>query len=84
MIDSDRKKDSDNNTDKYRALKLILFIFECFMALFYVAISIVLLFTPLFIRSIQSGLRISLGVILGIYGVFRVYQAIYKIKQKYE
>jgi len=83
MIDSDRKKDSDN-TDKYRALKLILFIFECFMAFFYVAISIVLLFTPLFIRSIQSGLRIGLGVILGIYGVFRVYQAICKIKQKYE
>ena len=75
--------DSDN-TDKYKIQKLGLFIFECAMALFYVAISVVLLFTPLFSRSIQEGLRITLGVICGIYGLFRIYRAYNKIVQRNE
>ena len=75
--------DSDHS-DKYRMQRFGLFIFECFMALFYVAICIVLLFTPLFVYKIQSGLRISLGVIMGIYGLFRIYRAYCKIKQRNE
>ena len=72
------------NIDKYRIQRMGLFVFECFMAIFYVVISIVLLFSPLFNRSIQGGLRISLGVICGLYGIFRIYRAINKITQKYE
>ena len=72
------------NTGKYNGQKLFLFIFECVMALAYVAISIVLLFTPLFNHRIQEGLRIGLGVVLGLYGLFRVYRAYKKLTLKYE
>ena len=71
-----------NNTD--RLLRLSLMIFECVMALAYVGISIVLLFTPLLNRNLQGGLRIGLGVILGFYGVFRVFRACKKLTLKDE
>ena len=69
-------------TDKYEGQKLGLFIFECLMALVYVAMSIILLFTPLLNRFIQEGFRIGLGVMFGLYGLFRVYRAYGKITQK--
>ena len=71
-------------TDKYKIQRLGLFIFECVMALLYVAVSIILLFTPLFDRSIQGGLKITLGIICGLYGLFRVYRAYNKIAWKNE
>jgi len=71
-------------TDKYKVQRVSLFIFECIMALFYVAICIVLLFTPLFNHFIQKGLRIGLGVVCGLYGLFRIYRAYNKLAQKDE
>jgi len=71
-------------TSKYSGQKLALFIFECVMAIAYLALGIVLLFTPLFIYQIPGGLRIGLGVILVSYGVFRVYRAYKKITQRNE
>ena len=73
---------SSDNTNKL--LRLSLLIFECFMALAYVGMSIVLLFTPLLSRNIQDGLRIGLGVILGLYGLFRVFRAYKKLTLKDE
>jgi len=70
--------------NKFDGVKLGLFIFECMMALFYVAISVILLFTPLLIHRIQPGLRIGFGIVLGIYGLFRVYIAYKKITQRNE
>jgi len=70
-----------DNTQKL--LKLSLLIFECFMALAYVGMSIVLL-VPLLKVNIQSGLRIGLGVILGLYGLFRVFRAYKKLTLKDE
>jgi len=72
------------NTDKYMGLKLGLFIFECVMAVAYLAICVVLLFTHLLSNRLHPGMRIGLGVTLGIYGVFRVYRAYKKITQKDE
>jgi len=72
------------NKDRFNGQKLGLFIFESVMALFYVAFSIVLLFTDLLSRNIPKELRIGLGIILGIYGIFRVYRAYKKIAQKEE
>ena len=77
MMDSEKP-------DKYKIQRLGLFIFECVMAFFYVAISIILLFTPLFNRTIQEGLRIGLGIICGLYGLFRIYRAYKKITWKDE
>jgi len=70
--------------DKYSFVRVSLFIFECVMALFYLAFSVVLLFTPLMNRFIQSGFRIGLGIVLGLYGLFRVHLAYKKIVQRNE
>ena len=73
-----------DNTSKYNGLKFSLFIFECVMAFAYLAVSIVLLFTPLLKSNVGGELRIGLGVMLGLYGLFRVYRAYKKMTQKDE
>jgi len=56
-------------------------IFESVMALLYLVISYMLLFTNLFGNAISSGnARLFLGILLGIYGIFRVFRAIRKYK----
>jgi len=71
--------------DKNKGQKLGLFIFECVMAIVYVFLSIILLFTPLFNHSsVQPGLRIGVGIVIGLYGLFRVYRAYLKIKERSE
>ena len=72
------------DTGKYVGLKFGLFIFECVMALAYLAIGVVLLFTNLLSNRLHPGMRIGLGITLGLYGVFRVYRAYKKITQKNE
>ena len=77
---------SSDNTDKL--LRLSLLAFECVMALAYVGMSYVLLFTTLMNHSFQyfgiDGIRIGLGVILGLYGLFRVVRAFKKLTLKDE
>jgi len=73
-----------NERKKFDGQKLGLFIFECVMAVVYVALSIVLLFTSFFNRSVPEGLRIGVGIVIGLYGLFRVYRAYIKITQKNE
>jgi hypothetical protein len=70
--------------DKYNPQKLGLFIFECVMAVVYIALSIILLFTSFFNRTVPEGLRIGVGIVIGLYGLFRVYRAYVKITQKDE
>jgi hypothetical protein len=69
-------------TNKYDGQKLGMFIFECVMAIVYVALSFILLFTSLLSRNIQKEFRIGFGVVFGFYGLFRVYRAYRKISQK--
>jgi len=75
----DSKKIKKNNVQQ-----LALFVFESVMAFVYVALSIILLFTPFFNRSVPEGLRIGVGIVVGFYGLFRVYRAYVKITQKNE
>jgi len=70
--------------DRFGGAKLGLFVFECIMALFYVAFSFILLFTSLLNNRIQEGFRIGFGIVLGIYGLYRIYAAYKKITQKNE
>ena len=58
-----------------------LYIFECVMALLYITISCIVLFTQIGIDAISGNLRLALGIILGIYGIFRIYRAIKKYKE---
>ena len=71
-------------TDKYNGQKLASFIFECVMAVVYVVLSIILLFTSFFNRSVPEGLRIIVGIVIGLYGLFRVYRAYNKIRERNE
>ena len=69
------------NNKKNPIQNLGLYIFECIMALLYLAVSFILLFTKLFGNSIpDKNLRLFLGILLGFYGIFRVYRAIRKYK----
>jgi len=67
---------------RYNGQKLGLFIFESVMAVVYIVLSIILLFTSYFSNSVITGwLRIFLGIVMGLYGLFRVYRAYVKIKE---
>jgi hypothetical protein len=74
---------NSENTDQYESQKLGLFIFDCFMSVMYLVLSIILLFTPL-LKSwqIQGSVKIGLGVLFGLYGIFRVTRATKRIVQK--
>ncbi len=74
-------KDSDHSRQQSSTL---LYIFECVMAILYLTLSFLFLFTNLFVDSIGGTVRILLGVLLGIYGIFRVYRALKKLFRKTE
>jgi len=70
---------------QYNVQKLGVFIFESVMAIVYIVLSIILLFTSYFHNSvITGGLRIGLGIVLGLYGLYRVYRAYVKMKERNE
>jgi hypothetical protein len=48
------------------------------MAIFYLAVAIVLLFTSFF-DTLQREIRIPIGILLGIYGLFRIIRALRKL-----
>ena len=70
-------------TDKYSVQRLGLFIFDGFMAVLYLAAGVYLLFTSAFYH-IPKEMRIGLGIVFGLYGLFRVYRAYQRITQKNE
>lgn len=68
---------------KYKGQRLGLFIFDCFMSVMYLVLSIILLFTS-FLENwqIQREIKIGLGVLFGLYGIFRVTRATKMILRK--
>lgn len=68
-----------SNTNKLEGQSLGLFIFECVMALLYLAFGVLFLFTDLFSTAINGWVRIALGVLIGIYGIFRIFRAMRKV-----
>jgi uncharacterized membrane protein HdeD (DUF308 family) len=70
------------NSKKPDGQKLSLLIFECFMAVLYLVCGVVFLFTPYFdaVFSNRIGLKPALGIVLGLYGIFRIYRAIKKLR----
>ncbi len=55
-------------------------IFESIMSLVYVFCAYVLLATDYFTYTLNEKFRIPLGIILAVYGLFRVFRAIRKLK----
>jgi hypothetical protein len=69
--------------DQYEGQKLGLFIFDCFMSVVYLVLSIILLFTPLLKGwQVPEGVKIGLGVLFGLYGIFRVSRATKRMIQR--
>jgi ABC-type nickel/cobalt efflux system permease component RcnA len=70
------------NSNKFEGQKLGLLIFEGIMAVLYLIFAVVFLFPSLFhLRlAVQDGLRIALGIILSLYGIFRIYRTIKKMR----
>jgi hypothetical protein len=65
---------------------LALFVFESAMAVLYLVFGVIFLFTSLFDVALMKisgpdfhSIKIGLGVILGLYGIFRIYRAIKKL-----
>jgi uncharacterized membrane protein HdeD (DUF308 family) len=65
---------SENTEKQPDGQQLGLFIFDCVMSVLYLVFGIILLFVP-FQSLIPSQIKIALGVVFIIYGVFRVFRA---------
>ena len=74
---------NSEKSNKREGLQLALFVFEAAMSVFYLLFSVVFLFpslSPIPFAPQFEGIRIVLGIILGIYGIFRVYRVIKKLR----
>ncbi|GHT02163.1 hypothetical protein FACS189440_09910 [Bacteroidia bacterium] len=73
---------SDKDFHKFDGQKLGWFIFEAAMAVLYLVFAAVFLFPSLFYLhlAIQGGLGTALGIILAVYGIFRIYRVIKKLR----
>jgi hypothetical protein len=54
------------------------------MSLFYLAFAVIFLFTDLFMDTVSGTIRLLVGILLGIYGIFRIYRALRKLFAKEE
>jgi hypothetical protein len=74
---------SEDSGQQYDGQKLGLFIFDCFMSVMYLILSIALLFTS-FSKGwqIPEGVKTGLGVLFGLYGIYRVVRATRRIVWK--
>jgi len=64
---------SENSNQNEGGQRVGLFIFDCFMSVLYLAFGIILLFTPLMKKwLVPDGVKIGLGILFGLYGIYRV------------
>jgi hypothetical protein len=74
---------SVEETGKYKGQRLGLFIFDCFMSALYLVFGIIVLFTPLLKEwQVHDGIKTGLGVLFGLYGIYRVARAVKRIFRK--
>lgn len=72
-----------NMEEPDKGQRLSMFIFDCFMSVMYLVVSIILLFTSLLKNwQIQGEIKIGLGVLFGLYGIFRVVRVAKMILRK--
>lgn len=72
-----------NMEEPDKSQRLSMFIFDCFMSVMYLVVSIILLFTSLLKNwQIQGEIKIGLGVLFGLYGIFRVVRVAKMILRK--
>ena len=76
-------KSDQNSQSVGREQSLGLFIFECVMSVIYLIFGLLFLFTPVFANVINGWIRIVLGILLGIYGLFRIFRAVKKLRLRH-
>jgi tryptophan-rich sensory protein len=64
--------------------KIAWIIFECTMSVLYLGFGVVLLGTSIFESVFYGGIRIALGIVIGLYGIFRIYRAAKKVIRRNE
>jgi pilus assembly protein TadC len=60
--------------------KPIFLAFKIFMAFVYLLMGVVILFFNKFLLPLNNSMRIAFGILLVVYGVFRIYTTIFKGK----
>jgi len=73
-----------NKTPKVDGRSLFLLVFESVMAVLYICVAYLLLFTQVFETILADGFRLPLGVLLSLYGLFRILRAAKRIKSLYD
>lgn len=63
--------------------RILICIFESLMSILYLFMAYILIGTTAF-NNLSSSLRLPFGIVLAIYGAFRVYRAIKKLKSTKE
>jgi hypothetical protein len=74
---------NNKKADKRETQKTILLIFEAAMSVLYLVFAVIFLFPSLLHIAFSpqlEGIRVALGIVLGIYGIFRVYRVIRKLR----
>ena len=62
-----------------KRMSTVYYIFGIFMVLFYVGMAYVMIFSPIFVKSI----RYSMGVLFLLYGIFRGYRQVKDMKSNF-
>ena len=76
---NDRRK-----SNKQKSIQLGLLIFECGMAILYLFFAVIFIAPSILgfqLHNVQDGLRITIGVIVGIYGIFRIFRCVNRIRE---
>ena len=78
-----QENNKQENNKKGSVRNMVSYIFESIMSLLYLVLSFILLFTKLSEEAIANKyMRLLLGILLGFYGIFRVYRTIRKFQNK--
>lgn len=73
-----------NKRDRERKrMNTVYYIFGIFMILFYVGMAYVMIFSPIFVKSISAPIRYGMGVLFFLYGIFRGYRQVKDMKNNF-
>ncbi len=73
----------DKKNRERKRMNTVYYIFGIFMILFYVGMAYVMIFSPIFVKSISTPIRYGMGVLFFLYGIFRGYRQVKDMKNNF-
>lgn len=73
----------DNEDKRRKRINKIYYVFGVFMVLFYVGMAYVMIFSPIFVKSISAPIRYGMGILFLVYGIFRGYRQVRDMKNNF-